>query len=175
MKLLLNKLKVQHKLLMLTTITLLSLLSVVFISSQTLQENLVEDRKLKTAHLTEVATNTVAHFYSQFRSGVFSEAEAKAHALAIISQMKYDEKEYFWVNTLDYIMLSHPTAKLINTNIEYINDPNGKYLFIDMVTIARSKGEGFVAYQWNKPGKIEPTSKISYIKLFGCSSFESTS
>jgi methyl-accepting chemotaxis protein len=136
------------------------------ISTHTLNENLIEDRQVKTAHLTEAASGAVAHFYRQFRAGVFSEAEAKKHALATISAMNYDKKEYFWVNTLDYVMLSHPSDKLLNTSVEYISDTSGKYFFTDMVDIARTKGEGFVGYYWNKPGKNEPISKVSYIKLF---------
>jgi methyl-accepting chemotaxis protein len=126
----------------------------------------MEDRKIKTTHLTQAATTTVAYFYSQIQKGNFSEEEAKKHALATISAMKYDGAEYFWVNTLDYIMLSHPSDKLQNNNVENIRDTNGKYLFTEIVNIALSKGEGLVTYYWNKSGNNKPVSKISYVKLF---------
>jgi methyl-accepting chemotaxis protein len=166
MKLLLNKLTVKYKLLILTIVTFLSLLTVMVISTHTLKSNLNQDRQIKTKHLTEAATATVEHFFSQFQLGVFSEEEAKKHALATISAMKYDVNEYFWINTLDYVMLSHPSDKLINSNVEFISDTNGKYFFTDIVNVARSKGEGLVSYHWNKAGKSEPISKISYVKLF---------
>ncbi|MBU2892971.1 methyl-accepting chemotaxis protein [Colwellia sp. D2M02] len=166
MKLLLNKLTVKYKLLLLTLVTLLSLGTVVWVSIQTLDENLVEDRYIKTAHLTEAASNTIKYFYQQYQLGSFSEEDAKKHALAAIATMKYDEQEYFWVNSLDYIMLAHPSEKLLNTNIKYISDANGVYLFTDMVNLVTAQGAGYVDYYWVKPNKTTPTHKVSYVSLF---------
>jgi methyl-accepting chemotaxis protein len=80
--------------------------------------------------------------------------------------MHYDKKEYFWVNTTNYIMLAHPKQKLVGKNIENIKDPNGVNVFVKMVQTVNDKGEGFVAYQWNKVGDDNPTDKVSYVKLF---------
>ena len=35
-----------------------------------------------------------------------------------------------------------------------------------MVNVVKKKGEGFVSYQWPKPGFAEPVDKISFVKLF---------
>ena len=35
-----------------------------------------------------------------------------------------------------------------------------------MVKVAKQSGEGFVSYQWPKPGHSKPVDKISYVKLF---------
>lgn len=166
MKNLLNKLNVKHKLSILTIITLISLITVMAVSIQTLRHNLKEDRYVKTAHLTESTTDTVNYFYQQFQQGKFTEKEAQQHALAALNTMHYDGKEYFWVNTLDYIMLSHPKQELIGQNIENISDPNGFYIFVEMIRLVNAKGEGFVGYQWDKPGADEPVDKVSYVKLF---------
>lgn len=166
MKKLLNKLNVKHKLSILTIITLISLITVMAVSIQTLRHNLKEDRYVKTAHLTESTTDTVNYFYQQFQQGKFTEKEAQQHALAALNTMHYDGKEYFWVNTLDYIMLSHPKQELMGQNIENISDPNGVYIFVEMIRLVNSKGEGFVDYQWDKPGVDEPVDKVSYVKLF---------
>jgi len=136
------------------------------VSIQILKDNLLEDRYIKTAHLTESATNTVKYFYQQFQQGNFTEKEAKQHALSTLSTMNYAGEEYFWVNTLNYIMLYHPKKSLIGTNIESIKDPNGVSLFIEMVEVAGAEGQGFVEYQWNKPGQAQPVDKVSYVKAF---------
>ena len=163
---LLNRLKIKSKLLILIITILISLITIIFISMNTLKHNLFEDRYLKTTHLTEVATGVIESFYQQSQQGVFTEQEAKNHALVAINNMHYDSKEYFWVNTTDYIMLAHPKQALIGKNIEHIKDPNGVNVFVKMVRTVNDKGEGFVAYQWNKVGNDEPTDKISYVKLF---------
>ena len=166
MELLLNRLKIKSKLLILILISLISMITVMVISMQTLKHNLLEDRYQKTAHLTEVATDVVNYFYQQSQSGSITVQEAQKYALASISTMHYDNNEYFWVNTTDYIMLSHPKQALIGQNIQHISDPNGVPVFVEMVRMANAKGEGFVGYQWNKVGNDEPVDKISYIELF---------
>ncbi|WP_158966675.1 methyl-accepting chemotaxis protein [Paraglaciecola sp. L3A3] len=166
METLLSKLKVKSKLLIIILISLISLIAVMFLTMHTLKTNLLEDRYQKTTHLTEVATDLVKYFHQQFKQGKLTEQEAKKYALESLSAMHYDTDEYFWVNTLDHIMLSHPTQSLIGQSVKKINDPNGALLFVDMVNVAKSKGEGFTSYQWNKVGSDKPIDKISYVKLF---------
>jgi methyl-accepting chemotaxis protein len=166
MNTLLIKLKVKSKLLLLIFASLIGLIAVTLLSMKTLNQNLLDDRYVKTTHLTEAATYVVNYFYQQSQDGIFSEEEAKAHALASLTAMHYGDNEYFWVNSLDYKMLAHPKEKLIGQNIKNITDPNGIQVFIEMVGLVQAKKEGFVAYQWNKKGNIEPIDKISYVKLF---------
>ena len=163
---LLMNLKVKSKLLILIVTSLIGFIAVTLFSMKALNENLLEDRYTKTTHLTETATDVVNYFYQQSEKGILSEKESKAHALAAISEMHYDGEEYFWVNSVNHIMLAHPKEKLIGENIENIKDPNGVALFSEMVRLVKSEGEGYVAYQWNKSGSAEPTDKISYVKLF---------
>jgi methyl-accepting chemotaxis protein len=117
---LLNKLKVKSKLLILIFTSLISLIVVMLTSMQTLNHNLLEDRYTKTTHLTEAATDVVNYFYQQSQQGKFTEEEAQKYALESLSTMHYGNKEYFWVNTLDYIMLAHPKQKLIGQDIKNI-------------------------------------------------------
>ena len=166
MKSLLAKLTVKYKLLLLTVLKSISLIAVILVSIQTLKFNLLEDRHLQTQHLTEVATDTVRYFYSQFEQGHFTEKEAKQHALSALSSMHYNKEEYFWVNSLNYIMLSHPKKTLVGQNIENISDPNGVYVFVEMMRVINAQGQGGVDYQWYKKGVAKPVDKASYVKLF---------
>ena len=166
MKSLLAKLTVKYKLLLLTVLTSISLIAVILVSIQTLKFNLLEDRHLQTQHLTEVATDTVRYFYSQFEQGNFTEKEAKQHALSALSSMHYNKEEYFWVNSINYIMLSHPKKTLVGQNIENISDPNGVYVFVEMMRVINAQGQGGVDYQWYKKGVEKPVDKASYVKLF---------
>jgi len=166
MKSLLSKLNIKYKLSILTILTLISLIAIMMVSIQTLKQNLLEDRYIKTSHLAETATSTVEYFYQQFQQGNFTEQKAQQHALAAITAMQYADNEYFWVNTTDLIMLSHPKKSLIGSNIKHIRDPNGVYLFAEMIDIINTQGKGFVEYQWNKPDAESPVDKVSYVKGF---------
>lgn len=160
------RLKVKSKLLLLIFSFLTALIAVMLLSMNILNQNLLEDRRIKTTHLTEAATDVVKYFYHQSQNGKFSEEEAQAHALASLNAMSYGDNEYFWVNSLDYIMLAHPKNELINQDIKNISDPNGLHLFVEMVRIVKAQQEGFVAYQWDRAGSNEHVDKISYVKLF---------
>jgi len=162
----LSGLKVKSKLLILIFASLIGLIAVMLFSMKTLNQNLLEDRYTKTTHLTEAATDVVNYFYQQSYEGKLSEKEAQEHALASLNAMHYGDKEYFWVNSLDYVMLAHPKQSLIGGNVKNISDPNGIPLFVEMVRIVNAQGEGFVAYQWDREGSTEPIDKISYVKLF---------
>lgn len=166
MNTLLIRLKVKSKLLILIFASLAGLIAVMLFSLKTLDENLLEDRYTKTTHLTEAATDVVNYFYQQSQQGKLSLSEAKTHALEALKTMHYGDQEYFWVNSLDYTMLTHPKQKLIGQDIKNIRDPNGIQLFVEMVRIVNTQGEGFFAYQWDRAGSSEPLDKISYVKLF---------
>ncbi len=162
----LSKLRVKSKLLILIISSFIALSAMMILSLNTLNQNLLKDRYTKTVHLTESATDVVKYFYQQSQDGNLSEEVAKSHALAALRTMHYGAKEYFWVNSLDYIMLTHPTEKLVGQDIKNITDPNGFRFFEEMVRIAKAEGEGFVSYQWNRAGSTKNIDKISYVKSF---------
>ena len=162
----LSKLKVKSKLLILIISSFIALSAMMVLSLSTLNQNLLKDRYTKTVHLTESATDVVKYFYQQSQDGNLTEEDAKSHALAALRTMHYADKEYFWVNSLDHIMLTHPTEKLVGQNIKNIEDPNGFRFFEEMVRIAKAEGEGFVSYQWNRAGSTKNIDKISYVKSF---------
>ena len=61
----------------------------------------------------------------------------------------------------------HPIKPALDgKNIANVQDPNGKYLFKEMVATVQSSGSGFVEYQWPKPNSEVPADKISYVSGF---------
>lgn len=61
----------------------------------------------------------------------------------------------------------HPfKPQLDGKDLSNIQDPNGKYLFKEMVKVVQQNGSGFVEYYWPKPGFDEPVAKMSYVELF---------
>jgi methyl-accepting chemotaxis protein len=51
-------------------------------------------------------------------------------------------------------------------DISSFKDPNGKALFVDMVSAVKKDGAGFVPYEWPKPGFDKPQPKLSYVAGF---------
>ncbi len=94
-------------------------------------------------------------------------AKMKKEALKTISEMRFGESGYFWINDTTPKMIMHPIKPALDgKDLSKVKDPNGVYLFSEMAKVALSKGEGVVKYSWSKPNFDKPVPKISYVKLF---------
>ncbi|HRE18306.1 MAG TPA: methyl-accepting chemotaxis protein [Rhodocyclaceae bacterium] len=131
------------------------------------KQQLFEGRELKTRHLVEVATGLADHYFRMSQAGQLSEAEAKRQAIAAIKALRYEEKEYFWINDMKPVMVMHPfKPELDGKDLADFKDPDGKLLFVEFVNMVKAHGAGMVAYKWPKPGASAPVQKISYVKGF---------
>ncbi|MCB9964700.1 MAG: cache domain-containing protein [Rhodospirillales bacterium] len=135
------------------------------------QEKILDGRKLKTKHLVEMAYSVVESHAKSVETDQIPLQQAQEAALRQLSQLRYDEKEYFWVNTPDPRMLMHPYKPELNgKDLSNVKDPNGKALFVEFARmVEQNNGAGFVDYMWPAPGAAKeapPIPKISYVKLF---------
>ncbi len=70
---------------------------------------------------------------------------------------------YVFCMDLEGKMLSHAKKpNLVGKNLKDFNK-YGDHLFQDMISVASSKGEGWVDYKWPYPGTEEVRQKTSYI------------
>ena len=92
----------------------------------------------------------------------------KKETIETISQMRYGKTGYFWINDMQPKMIMHPISTSLNgKSLKNYKDPNGIYLFNEMVKICKNgKNEGVVNYSWIKPGHKIPEAKLSYVKKF---------
>ena len=90
---------------------------------------------------------------------------------AIVEVNKKDGK-FVWKDTyvflmdLDGKMIAHPMSPaLIGKSVLDMKDKGdpGKLLFVEMVGVAKGKGEGWVDYMWINPGDPKPRKKVTYI------------
>ncbi|MGD9098696.1 MAG: cache domain-containing protein, partial [Desulfobacterales bacterium] len=122
---------------------------------------------LKTRHVVETAYSVVGHFAAQAEKGALTTEEAQSRAKAAVEAMRYEAKDYFWINDMTPRMIMHPIKPQLNgKDLSGIKDPDGKHLFNEFVKVCRKDGAGFVDYMWPKPGADAPQPKISYVKLF---------
>lgn len=157
--------RVNERLIALTTLLLLSLFAISAMVLFDLKVNLLEDRKEKTRNVVEVAYTTISKYATLAQSGELTEEEAKTAALSHLKDLRYNEKDYFWVNDEQAVVLMHPFAKkIVGTDASKIEDPNGIRLFSEFAKTGKNGGAGFVDYMWPKPGAEKPVAKISYVK-----------
>jgi methyl-accepting chemotaxis protein len=161
---LLSRLSIARKLALLTFITGVGILGVAagFLASE---RRLIADEHARAVRqAVDVARGVVERYRQLAASGALPETEAKRAALDTLRALRYDGKEYFWVNDMQPRMLMHPTSpKLVGQDVANIADPDGMHLFVEAVRIARTEGSGYLGYMWPKPGSDKPVPKVSYV------------
>ncbi|MEE7506662.1 methyl-accepting chemotaxis protein [Methylobacterium mesophilicum] len=152
------------------TITATALVGIVAVSGiglVSLKSQVEQDRMAKTRNLTDVAYGVAAYFEGEERAGRLSRAEAQGAAIRALKALRYDDKEYFWVNDMQPRMVAHPIKpELEGRDLAAVQDPTGKRLFVDFVETVKRQGQGFVDYYWPKPGADAPVPKLSYVRGF---------
>ncbi len=143
---------------------ILSLATVFLLSERQL---IMKERQNSVRQTVETAHSLLNYYHGLINSGNLSEAEAKKQAVAAIKALRYSQDEYFWINSVDAIMVMHPIKPALDgQQLSQLKDPTGKLFFNEMVSTVKSHGAGFVDYMWPKPGQEAPVPKISYVKGF---------
>ncbi len=136
-------------------------------ASINLGNQLMKEKRHATEHVVDVAYSVLEKYYNAAQKGALSEQEAKAAAIKHIKNLRYDGKNYFWINDLTPKMVMHPYKPALDgKDLSNVKDPKGKRLFVEFVNVCKEKGAGFVDYMWPKPGLDEPVPKVSFVKLF---------
>jgi methyl-accepting chemotaxis protein len=155
------------KALILSLAFLLPLLGLVGWQFQAQASDALQARQDATRQHVEIAHGILAAAQSQEAAGKLTHEQAQWLARQTIAGLRYDGKEYFWINDMQPRMVMHPAKpELDGQDVGGIKDPNGLALFQAFADLVRKQGQGFVAYQWPKPGSDQPVDKISYVKGF---------
>ena len=75
-----------------------------------LKTNLDDFKRTELQSVVQAATSVVQSYYDRFQAGELTEDEAKVQALDAVRAMRYQGKEYFFID--DYnsmILIMHPT------------------------------------------------------------------
>ncbi|HSX69489.1 MAG TPA: methyl-accepting chemotaxis protein [Pseudomonas sp.] len=162
----LRTLPISRRLWLILLSSILMLLALTGLMLQQIHDDLYRAKALKTRHVVESALGVLKH-YQGLEAGGLAREQAQKQAMEVIRGLRYDQDDYYWINDMTPVMVMHPTnPKLEGQNLSGLKDPDGKFLFNEMVAIARKDGSGQVDYRWPKPGSDEPVPKISYVELF---------
>ena len=147
------RMTVGRKIYALIGLSFIGLLGVAILNSRELASSLKQQKGIELQHLTDLALGIVKEEHAAAQKGDIAVADAQKRALARIAALRYGSNDYFWVNDMQPRMVMHPINPEMNGNdISTYKDPNGKTLFVDMVSVVKKDGSGFVPYEWPKPG-----------------------
>ncbi|WP_029068877.1 methyl-accepting chemotaxis protein [Jonesia quinghaiensis] len=161
----LRSMSITAKLIVLLLLTAFSMAALALVSVLVTRDRIFSERENATRAVVETAWGIVNSYGEQAAAGTLDEQTAKDGALAALEGLRYAQTEYFWVNDMSPAMVMHPIKPEMNgDDLSQNADPDGKLLFMEMVEVVQVDGEGFVSYQWPKPGVDAPQPKISYVK-----------
>ncbi len=147
-------------------VLLVASLAIIFYIIPLYEGSLLEEHKAHTSSLVDMAISVLSHYHSLAENGEATLAEAQHRAITAIRVMA-QQNDYIWIHDLNLTMVVHPYApQLEGTNLANFKDPAGKRIFVEMNRVVKNGDKGFLEYLWPKPGRAQPLSKISCIKLF---------
>ena len=188
---LLNRLTVRNRIwgIVLTFIGSILLTSAVDIT--TLRETLQQEKESTIRQLVESGYSVLAHYQALESNGSLSREAAQAAAIGTIKGMRYNGKEYFWINDeqVPSHIVMHPispeldgqplldekfncvTSMRNSTDGPFIPTDGKKNLLQAFAELVAQTGQGYVTYPWpkvNPDGKStrESYPKLSYVKGF---------
>lgn len=139
-----------------------------------IKEALLNQKKDAVRKMVESAYSLVDKAHAEYLAGLSTEEASQDKVLSILNDLRYDERmrNYFWINTIEEgdvsLLIMHPYRQdLVGSNVMFLQDPYGIYLFRDMIGLVKEGGDGYISYHWqymDDVQRIEP--KLSYIKLF---------
>ncbi|PPR11547.1 MAG: Methyl-accepting chemotaxis protein 4 [Proteobacteria bacterium] len=154
-------------------ICLISLILVIFVgfSISALQENFkhLENGKIeKIESAVDMAYTRLVDLKQKMDTRGLSEEYVRNLFKSEMHSMWYDDgKGYVFAYDSKGINMLQPTDPSIEGISEWDDvDVTGKYIVRDMVSIAKTKGEGLTFYHYAKPGITEPARKMAFIKYF---------
>jgi len=165
---LLNHYSIKVRLVILAILGLVGMLAVTAESLIQTNNILLSEKQQQTKYLVEAAHSLIKASHKNFLDGNISEEQAKKDAISAVTDIRYDNGNYFWINDENAVMVAHAIKPALNgKDLSKLADPNGKLLFTEFANLVKKTPEGgIVDYLWEKPGNDNPVQKISYVKGF---------
>ncbi len=86
----------------------------------------------------------------------------------VVRDFRYgpEDRNYFWLLSRSHRLLVHPyRPDLLNRDMRDYQDPDGVFLFREIVNTVEERGSGFVEYRWQLFGEEETSlRKKSYVR-----------
>lgn len=142
------------------------------VSLFSLKESLLLARTAEVKHLVETAYSTVAFYHDQASKGLMTDEAARKAAKDAVRAMHYDNKNYFFIWTMDGVGVAHGShpeweGKNMLKPPDSVKFPVVSYMVARLIETCRSKQkEGVSIYRIPKFGQTKPIEKIAYTRLF---------
>ncbi|MGV1100188.1 cache domain-containing protein [Thiovibrio sp. JS02] len=130
----------------------------------------IEERvRRELAGQVRQAHGLISHLYGVNR-GIHDRKELEAILREALRPLRFSkDRGYFFIFSMDGTVQLHAARpELERKNLLTLQDEEGTFVIREMISLARSREEGFVSYRWPKPGRPagQEFEKISFIAYF---------
>ncbi len=122
------------------------------------------DRSIKLQ--VETVSSLVDGIYKQQQKGLLTETEAKKWAANLVRDLRFDEGNYFWIDTTDgvnVVLLGRPTEG--KSRLEDVDKKGNKFIQ-ELINNGSQPGGGYTNYWFPKPNETEALPKRAYSLKF---------
>ncbi len=160
--------RIQSKIMTITIVSVVIMLAGLFIFLlPSVEKSIMKEKQDATRHIVEATMAIVEQHDADVKAGKMTLEQAKKDTTEIISKIRYEKKEYLWINDLQTVCIMHPIKPELNgKNLSDLKDPKGVAIFVEFVKVCKTSGSGFVNYMWPKPGEKDPVPKTSFVQLY---------
>jgi len=114
-------------------------------------------REHELRHQVEAAASIARGLFQKNGPGAADET------VALLRPARFGEHGYYFIQGFDGAARLLPTKpELEGKQLDQVHDAQGRYLFNDLLAMARNGRSGKVEYSWPKPGETAPSEKFSY-------------
>ncbi|WP_297021848.1 cache domain-containing protein [Thalassospira sp.] len=140
-------------------ICLVVLLAIIATVSLNYQTSLRNGKFEQISHLTEGAVSIVNSYIAKAKSGEMSEADAKAAALALLNDYRFDGENYIYATDYNHCMVLDPLSP------EDVGKCNPDSRVRNMIVNAAKAGGDIITYETKKPGEGDKLiEKAAYVR-----------
>ena len=94
------------------------------------------------------------------------EIDSQKLAINIVSDMRYGDNDYFYIMDPQANILAHIDQETIGKNLMDTKDPSERFIFREIIEMAKSDGQGYINYTWPKTESEKDEPTIGYFRYF---------
>ena len=128
--------------------------------------------QLREIHLRDVVDASVsqlAALQAEVEAGRMTLDAAKAEGARFLGSARYDNGNYLFAADYEANIVAHAKPDRLGTNTWSLMDPNGVYIYREMIAVAKADGGGLVRYMSSRAvagAEDELLPKVTYVRAF---------
>lgn len=163
----LKNLDLHRKLLLIVGWAVASLVLLLALSLYSRWHQSLQEPRTLALHLVEMANGVINRYQRQEQAGALTREQAQKLSVETLRNMRYQDL-YFVIVDQDQRLLLHTDRPELESQTTRGGRESGALTRItaDMLNAVQRDGNGFISYEWPKPGASQPVAKIGYAREF---------